>query len=225
MSNFYTSEILILPKKLSTLDSSEQLLALQKLVADYLTKHKTINPLQNLHFFNQDLVNFPIEEVRRLQTELGYQASLSGQKDRVMVLLNFDSASLAAQNAALKIIEESPVQTLLLLTVYKIEQILDTILSRCLVISLEREEPLATASTIEQSLTNLPQDYSQAIELASQYKDRQQASELIENYLKTATMNHRQKKILLTAYQDLNHQQNSQLVLENCFFSLVSLES
>lgn len=134
MHNFYTSEILILPKTLEFLETEEKLVELKKLVSNYLAKHKNLSTLKNISFFNQELINFPIEEVRRMQTEAGYSASLSGQEDRVLVLLNFDSASIPAQNAALKIIEESPIKTLVLLLCFKIEKILETIVSRCLVV-------------------------------------------------------------------------------------------
>lgn len=225
MSNFYTSEILLLPKKIEFLDTAEKLSSLQKIVYDYLAQQKKFSNLQNISFFNQELINFPIEEIRRMQVEAGYSASLNGQEDRALVLLNFDSASSAAQNAALKIIEESPSQTLILILVFKIEKILETILSRCLLISLDHEKANAEVDDLETTDNfSWPKNYAQAITLAETYKDRFKALQLVENLLKTKQLNSHKKQVLLQAYQDLNHNQNTQLTLENCFFSLVHLE-
>jgi len=225
MSNFYTSEILLLPKKIEFLDTAEKLSSLQKIVYDYLAQQKKFSNLQNISFFNQELINFPIEEIRRMQVEAGYSASLNGQEDRALVLLNFDSASSAAQNAALKIIEESPVQTLILILCFKIEKILETIVSRCLIIQFDQEQIQTNLKNSE--LINdfsWPKNYSQAIALAEIYKDRLKALNLVENLLKEKQLNQEKKQALLKAYQDLNHNQNTQLTLENCFFSLVHLE-
>jgi len=221
MSNFYTSEILVLPKNLEFLEIEEQLIELKKIVSDYLIKQKGFHHLKNISFFNQELANFPIEETRRMQTEAGYSASLSGQENRVFVLLNFDSASTAAQNAALKIIEESPVKTLILLLCFKIEKILETIHSRCIIIQLDQENQIENT----QLSFVWPINYSQAISLAEQHKDRSKAINLIEQLLKKPELKRQKKQVLLQSYQDLNNNQNVQLTLENCFFTLVSLES
>lgn len=226
MHNFYTSEILILPKNLEFLETEEKLIKLQEIVNHYLLDQKKLATLKNISFFNQELANFPIEEIRRMQTEAGYSASLSGQEDRVFVLLNFDSASIAAQNAALKIIEESPPQTLILILGFKVEKILETILSRCILTNLSeagRESSKNNANTLRNF--DWPKTYSQAIVLAEQNKDRQKAVKLIEQLIKIPELNYQKKQMLLQCYQDLNNNQNTQLTLENCFFNLVSLES
>lgn len=226
MHNFYTSEILILPKNLEFLTTEEKLLELKKIINHYLIDKKNLASSRNISFFNQELTNFPIEEVRRMQTEASYSASLSGQEDRVFVLFNFDSASIAAQNAALKIIEESPPQTLILLLCFKIEKILETIVSRCINIQLN-EAKEENPKNIESKTQNFtwPTNYSQVIALAEQYKDRIQALDIIEQLLKKPEFKFQKKRMLLQCYQDLNNNQNTQLALERCFFNLVSLES
>ena len=224
MSNFYTSEILVLPKNLEFLETEEKLVELKKIVGNYLAKHQKLNTLKNISFFNQELINFPIEEIRRMQTEAGYSASLSGQEDRALVLLNFDSASIPAQNATLKIIEESPTKTLVLLLCFKIEKILETIVSRCIVIQLNNQKQLINAENINQ-VFSWPKTYSDTISLVEQYKDRSKAINLIEQLIKIPKLMHQKKQVLLRTYQALNNNQNTQLTLENCFFSLVRLES
>lgn len=225
MHNFYTSEILIVPKNLEFLETEEKLIKLQKIVNDYLIDQKKIANPKNISFFNQELGNFPIEEVRRMQTEAGYSASLSGQEDRVFVLLNFDSASLAAQNAALKIIEESPTQTLILILCFRIEKVLETIISRCISIKIDEVEKNVSKKVASNGQSfDWPKNYSQAIILAEQNKDRQKAIKLVEELIKMPELNYQKKQVLLECYQALNNNQNTQITLEKCFFSLVSLE-
>ncbi len=226
MRSFFTSEILVLPKQISSLDLTEQLaekVQLSKeLIMDYLSSKKEFATTNNISFFNLEHANFPIEEIRRMQIEAEYSSSLSGQAKRVFVLCNFDTASIPAQNAALKIIEESPADTLILLLVDRKERILETIISRCLVIdSFETKFKQTTPAKINFSW---PKNYSQAILLAEQNKDRHKALKLVENLLAT-NLSRQKKETLLSAYQALLRNQNVQLVLENCFFSLVSLES
>lgn len=232
MKKFYTSEILVLPKEIDFLDQEEKFPTAQKIITDYLLRKEEFTDNRNLVYFNQEYGNFPIEEVRRMQSEAEYSASFSGREKRVFVLFNFDSAATAAQNAALKIIEESPADTLILLLVSKKENILETITSRCLIAQATDINIKKTELSIKSQENNFlwPKSYSQAMELAEQNKDRAKAMNLIETLLKKDILletkaKNQAKQILLRAYQDLNRNQNVQLTLENCFFSLVSLES
>ena len=232
MSNFYTSEILTLPQNWLSLTSTEQFELARILVRNYLEQQTAWHSCQNIIFFNQNLENFTIEEIRKLQWEAEHSASLSGKAQRVFVLLKFDSASLPAQQATLKIIEESPAETLILLLCYQVEKILTTILSRCILVSTEALlTQLPPTKQLDSTFATLldafdwPQNYSQAIQLAEKYKDREQALNLITALLEKKELSRPIREALLKAYQDLNHNQNTQLVLENCFFSLVHLES
>lgn len=236
MSNFYTSEILTLPQNWLSLTSTEQFELARILVRNYLEQQTAWHSCQNIIFFNQNLENFTIEEIRKLQWEAEHSASLSGKAQRVFVLLKFDSASLPAQQATLKIIEESPEDTLIVLLCYQIDKILETILSRCIMISSSSLWPKLSPETLAQlqidSATAVPEfietfiwptNYSQAIKIAESYKDRGAAQTLIATLLTQKNLNHASKTSLLRAYQDLDRNQNVQLVLENCFFSLVHL--
>ncbi len=225
MHNFYTSEIIVLPKKITSLNEEPELLvqSIKEVISDYLSKKENFDNKTNVSYFNLEYLNFPIEEIRRMQTEAEYSATFSGQGNRVFVLLNFDTASDAAANAALKIIEESPANTLILLLVSKKDKVLETIASRCHFVRLEDlEENSKTNNPVSFSW---PKNYSQASELALANKDRLKASNLLEELLRIPGLEAKQKQALLQAYQDLERNQNVQLVLENCFFSLVSLES
>lgn len=220
MPTFFTSEILVLPK---TLNSQESLDKIKELVKTYLQQKPDFNSDQNLLFFNQEYANFPIEEVRNIQAEAQYSTSFSGPAKRAFILCNFDSAGVEAQNAALKIIEESPQDTLILLLVSQKEKLLETIISRCLTVSLEDKEGQTEKVVKESEAISWPTDYAQAIALSEKYKDRIQAQQLLSNLLAKTTTSAKQKQIILQAYQDLSRNQNVQLVLENCFFNLVPL--
>lgn len=228
MQNFYTSEIIILPRKVNTLNLQEnpelQIVAIKEVVEEYLSSKEAFANTKNISFFNQEYANFPIEEIRRMQAEAEYSTSFGGQENRVFVLFNFDSASDAAQNAALKIIEESPKNTLILLLVTKKDKIFETIISRCLIVQLETEDKKRVENELPIDFA-WPKNYSQAIELATLNKDRLKALHLVEQLLELKDLNLKQKQVLLRSYQDLNRNQNVQIVLENCFFSLVGLES
>jgi len=229
VQDFFTSEILVLPKKTNSLELQEKpedrLVFIKELLDNYLSSKKEFASTKNLSFFNQEYINFPIEEVRKMQVEAEYSPSFSGRGNRVFALFNFDTASIAAQNAALKIIEESPRNTLILLLVNKKERVLGTITSRCLTVQLEeKKEKIDAQKQIEEDFV-WPKNYSQVIELAQENKDRSKAINLIEQLLEKKNLQTKQKQALLRAYQDLIANQNVQLVLENCFFSLVHLES
>jgi DNA polymerase-3 subunit delta' len=79
-----------------------------------------------------------ISQVRELQHHLAllpYEA-----RYRIALLANFQDASLSAQNALLKTLEEAPAKVILLLTADAPESLLPTIVSRCEVLRLR---PLA----------------------------------------------------------------------------------
>lgn len=85
-----------------------------------------------------------IEQVRELQHTLSlspYQAHY-----RIAMLLRLEEATVAAQNALLKTLEEPPQKAILLLTADAVENLLPTIVSRCEVLRLR---PLATERLAE----------------------------------------------------------------------------
>ncbi len=139
------------------------------------------------------------------------------------MLLGFDSAGEPAQNAALKIIEESPPATLLLLVVNDAAKLLPTITSRCKQINWQ----VATVGQLNNdSAVSWPTSYAHAVELASEYKERPlaqaQLSALQANCDERAW---KKKSILLAAQQALAANANVLLTLEHCFFDLVALKS
>ncbi len=216
MSVFHTSQILLLDQGNALLEPENQIEVVKQNVLDYLSATKINITRENITFFNETYANFPIEEVRLMQTAAAYSSSFSGQGQRAFVLLNFETAGAEAQNAALKILEESPAHTLILLPVYELWKILETIISRCLVISL------AQSQTRVENNFSWPNNYTEAIQLAQANKDRNKALSLIGGLM---LANSPAQKSFLEAYQALRHNQNVQLSLEKCFFSLVGLRN
>jgi len=220
--NFYISEILRYQP--ASLDLEQ----IKKTVQDYLLQAHEISQAQ-IRYFNQDNEHFSIEMVRNLQWESQHFSDFANSdKPRALVLINFVSAESAAQNAALKLIEESPANTLIVIPVSDPQRLLPTIISRCKIINLQSNttsaEPTETAANFT-NLTTAPRSYTEAIDLAAQYKDRSEAQGYLLQLLKLpANKDHQRQQILLNAYQALEANANVLLTLEQCFFTLVSLK-
>jgi DNA polymerase-3 subunit delta' len=75
-----------------------------------------------------------IDQVREVSKFLSLKPYNSAYK--VVMILNFEDANPAAQNALLKTLEEAPSYALLLLTANNAEQLLPTIISRCEILRL-----------------------------------------------------------------------------------------
>ena len=144
-----------------------------------------------------------IERVRDLTQEMAL--SPYQEKYSTFVILRIDSASLPAQNALLKAVEEPPAHVRLILTTSRMEQVLPTIQSRCVVVQIP--ESNVTTKTAGESTKKIPEDpikteakqiynllflgnqtartgkYSAAITLAEKYKDREPALQLVQDLL------------------------------------------
>jgi DNA polymerase-3 subunit delta' len=75
-----------------------------------------------------------VEQVRELQHTLSLSPYES--RYRVALLLHFEAATVSAQNALLKTLEEAPEKVILLLTADSAENLLPTIASRCEILRL-----------------------------------------------------------------------------------------
>ena len=132
----------------------------------------------------------PIATVRQLQLEV-ISAPLT-HPYRIVLIGNLELASLPAQHALLKLLEEPPAHVQMIVTTTRKHALLETILSRCEVItptqlhSTQSREQLpaellaAVNSYPEQALT-----FHQAFELSETYKERGQALQLVTSLLHT----------------------------------------
>ena len=216
MSNFYISEILHLTQFAEIDREKEQsLAAIQELVLKHLQHKKQGFSWQKnqILWYNSELANFKIELARAIIRETQH-ASWDQTLTRVLVLLNLESATVAAQNALLKLIEEPPLNTLILIPVINQQLLLNTINSRCLhydSIKLETEKKIASQTI------HWPNDATAIFTLVNNHKDREAAKKLILNLLKQK-LNNQQKEALSQAYLDLQANLNVRLTLEHCFF-------
>ncbi len=192
----------------------------------------------NLHWLNQE-GSLKIKTVRELIGQA--QFANYNQQTRIFVLLKIDTASIAAQNALLKIIEEPPAKTQIILTCQNLDKILPTIKSRCVLKHLKtgKNKPQNVSTQKIKNLESLakqltePQNlkFSDLIEIASQYKDREQALTLTKNLIIILTKKNRQQpslkliktiKTLNQAHQQLEGNANTSLALEHAFFKINS---
>lgn len=102
-----------------------------------------------------------VDQVRALQHDL--QLAPYESRYRVALLLNMERATISAQNALLKTLEEPPGQAILLLTADTPESLLPTIVSRCEVLRLRPLPPADLALILTQERDISP---DQARELA-----------------------------------------------------------
>lgn len=179
---------------------------------------------------SENLTTTPsIDEIRNLQT-ITSQRPLQ-HSHRVVIIPQFEQANTAAQNAALKILEEPPEHTLLLITTQHLAQLLPTITSRCSIV--QNFQPSQTNSTnfadqITQLQTALEtNNIPDLLELAQELKDRETAQQFLEQSIQTI---HRGSKksaitilpILIQQLHKIRHNANTQLTLESGWLSLVS---
>ncbi len=226
----------------SKIDQLQQLLdfLINKNLVSANSNLDTIKNLPNIHLYNQDETGLKIEVVRKLIEESSF--SNINQNIRVFAILNAQQSSGPAQNALLKIVEEPPINTQIVLVSSQPKQILPTIRSRCLNFystenkKLDSEKIPQEIIDVCQSLINKTDfDFSKAIEISEQYKKREDAMHFIE---KNIAYLHSQLRILsdnnlsknatfvleqfLKTYQDLQNNYNTQLTLENHLFNIVN---
>jgi len=70
-------------------------------------------------------------------------------KYRVVILTNFENATISAANALLKTLEEPPPNAVIILTSESVESLLPTIISRCELIKLRSINPLKISKWLE----------------------------------------------------------------------------
>jgi hypothetical protein len=192
----------------------------------------------DVHFLNDEENPLQIDDVRKMATLLAlkpYQADQS-----IFVVFNIEKASLPAQNALLKSLEEPPAYAQIILTTRQPNKILPTILSRCILkksvttsieavpsdsakSAEETEEVVTLLSTLENG------SLSDIFVLSENYKEREAAVAVLENLTRFLHQQNQQhpnirqtlqiQKILETKSL-LEKNVNVRLALEECFFAM-----
>lgn len=174
-----------------------------------------------------------IKHVRELQQASSYSAQAN--QPHVMVLHNIDAASLPAQNALLKLVEEPPPHVYLVLTATKRSDVLPTLQSRCITHTIaidtsQKKDNGAPATTLYQDI--MQSSHGQLVLLAAQYKERDAARTVVNDLLsyvvhqleKTTGETKqliKQSQALDAACSKLDANTNVLLTLESCFFSMI----
>lgn len=197
-----------------------------------------VESAERLQWFwiNPELENIPVDTVRQLTTQLSY--GTQPNVHQIVVILAADQAQRSAQNALLKLIEEPPAQTTLILATTNPSSLLPTLHSRCQLIQLsynsdldittqlpELEQDVATLLKFSQNSAAV--SYSDLITIASRYKDRQSAKQLLTQWLQIISENtsHHSPGALelasstITSLSDLDANINPSLTLEDLWFA------
>jgi len=143
-----------------------------------------------------------ISEVRNLQKKL-FLKPFQGET-KALILENAEKLTLEAQNALLKILEEPPANTLILLTTQNKDLMLPTILSRCKTILLKKDTFAFSKEEKEECLNKLESLLSEGVgdklKLAQDLaKNKEEAILFLKKMILVV------RELLVDRYHDLNH--------------------
>lgn len=171
-----------------------------------------------------------IEEIRELKQKL-FLKPFQGEK-KAIIIYNAENLTIEAQNACLKILEEPPEDTLILLVTPNENLLLPTIISRCEIVRLKFEAPLLTADCKLLASMDLGEKFALAenltkkIDKEEKLEDTRKRAEnfvknLAENYMKSDEKIKKENLITLSqTLKNIKSNLNIRLTLENCFINL-----
>jgi DNA polymerase-3 subunit delta' len=126
-----------------------------------------------------------IGDIRNLQKKIFLKPIESESK--AVILEAFFGMTIDSQNAFLKVLEEPPAHTIIIILVTSLDFVLPTILSRCNLINLQKNKKLSNEETENslQIISNLKNgDASHALLIAqNNSKDRETALQFLENLI------------------------------------------
>lgn len=176
-------------------------------------------------WFGEEGESIKIATVRDLQENLSF--AQSAEHPRYIIILGIDTATIPAQNALLKVVEEPPANTQLILVGKSLNSILPTIQSRCILNGFSEEIDTTKTKEMYHSLrtANIPT----TLTLAEEYTDRATAQamavsliralhEQLENDPSPQLAVHVQTVLKLKERLEKNC--NVQLVVEEAFLQL-----
>ncbi len=200
-----------------------------------LSEHDLLkNP--DLHWMNPDtdpeeFGAMSIEQVRDMGGEVvmrPYQG-VGEAKQAIFVICKIELASNPAQNALLKSLEEPPTHVQFVLTSSQPQRVLPTILSRCQLIEIGGKIAQKETSHL---LKFKDASYTDLMEIASKFKDKNEASDFLKELLlelhQTNMQTPSQQKVKLlqqtTLSMDyLNKNVNTRLVIEHLLFQFKAI--
>lgn len=145
-----------------------------------------------------------ISEIRALQKSLFLKPFKSAAK--AAILKNAQTLTIAAQNALLKILEEPPNNTLIILATDQKYALLPTVLSRCVIIELDDTREKETAIDLDPLLSLLESGIGKKLKLAERLsKDKKETIAWLEKMITTL-----RKKLINDILENKNHHVISQ---------------
>ncbi|WP_070121513.1 DNA polymerase III subunit delta' [Bacillus marinisedimentorum] len=108
----------------------------------------------DVHFIEPDGQSIKIDQIRQLQKEFAYTGMESNKK--VYILKHADKMTVQAANSLLKFLEEPSKMTVALLLTENVHRMLDTIISRCQVLSFRPLPPEGLEKALEQTEISRP---------------------------------------------------------------------
>ena len=205
-------------------DTNTIILATPKITTAELTRHLNFTQTEIIEVESIEK-GISIEQIRNLKSQLGVSANPS--TGRLIIIWDCHFLSSAAMQTLLKLIEEPPTYTQLVLTTPLPHALPETILSRA---NIKRINSVHNASS-DQDLAQLySNSIGECIKLAeAKGKDRESAIQFVLELCKQLTSIVRQYpspqlisnlKNCIRAHERLNRNLNTRLVLEDLFFKL-----
>ena len=182
-----------------------------------------------------DEKSIKIDTIRRLQQELS--TSSAGNQTRHVVLYPAEIITNQAQQALLKLIEEPPENTQIILVTSSPNKLLATIKSRCELILLDSDN-YGASQDVDEEIKELffqiiGSTVGERVEIAARYKDRAEAIVLCNKMVSFLHQELKNKNTMLETRQitkNITHllktikyfeaNVNTLLAVENCFFEL-----
>lgn len=169
-----------------------------------------------------------IGDIRLLQKRVFLKPLKSEQK--AVILEAFQGMTIDSQNAFLKLLEEPPNNTIIIVLTNSLDFLLPTILSRCNIITLEKYEKLEKEA-FEEYLKSLKaiQKGGNALKLAQDNgKNREEALKFLENLMLAAHENLENDKTLIKLFKNMQKTYtiikttnvSPRFALENLFLNL-----
>ena len=97
----------------------------------------------------QNINTIGIEDVRNMQKKLFFKPIRS--RTKIVILEDAQLLTIVAQNALLKVLEEPPDHTIIILSTDSKEPLLPTIISRCQIIEIEDKNPNLSEKEIQEA--------------------------------------------------------------------------
>lgn len=182
----------------------------------YITSDQAKSVSEFLETNNFEKVNTTKHPLKKVQDvrDIIKRTNYSFKAKTLIIVEDFDKASIVAQNAFLKRLEEPQKNLTFLLTASDESKILDTILSRCLVKHLRFDIEKEEAETL------WGKDINEMFEFINNIKTREEAASLLKSMLSSKDKNISKLKYVLETLDRIEKNANTNLQLTNLVVKL-----